>query len=218
MIAKRVVCDLDGHAAMVFEDLLRAALDVKPRASMAVSGGSTPWPALELLAEADLDWQRVDIFQVDERVVPAGDPARNLTRLIESLTSRVPAHLHPMPVDAKDLDEGAFRYAWSLPEELDMVHLGLGADGHTASLIPGDPVLNEHDRDVALTGVYEGHRRMTLTYPAINRAGSVVWLVSGESKDDALERLLAGDRDIPAGMISTENAILITKMKWNSSQ
>lgn len=211
------MADFDGHAAMVFEDLLRAALDVKPRASMAVSGGSTPWPALIRLAEADLDWQRVDIFQVDERVVPADNPDRNLTHIIESLTSRVPAHLHPMPVEARDLDEGTFRYAWSLPEELDVVHLGLGADGHTASLIPGDPVLNEHDRDVALTGVYEGHRRMTLTYPAINRAGGVVWLVKGESKDDALERLLAGDRDIPAGMISTENAILITKMKWNNS-
>jgi len=218
VINKIMVVDIDGDAAMIFEDLLRAALEAKPRVSMAVSGGSTPWPALELLTQVDLPWERVDVYQVDERVAPAGDPDRNLTHLSESFTSRVPVHVHPMPVGAPNLDEGAFRYAWSLPDEIDVVHLGLGTDGHTASLVPGDPVLLERDRDVALTGIYGGHRRMTLTFPAINRAGAVVWLVSGESKRDALARLLAGDRDIPAGMISTDNAILITDLDLNGSE
>ncbi len=218
MIGTRFVADLDGHAAMVFEDLLRAALNDKPRVSLAVSGGSTPWPALELLSEAELEWDRVDVFQVDERVVPVGDPERNLTHLTKSFTSRVPVHLHPMPVGAVSLDEGAFRYAWSLPESIDVVHLGLGTDGHTASLVPGDAVLDECDRDVAITGPYAGHRRMTLTFPAINRSGAVVWLVSGESKRDALHRLLSGDRDIPAGMISTRNATLIADLDLRDSE
>lgn len=210
MINKRTAADLKGHTAMVLEDLLRPALATKPRASIAVSGGSTPWPALEMLAEAELDWERVDVYQVDERVAPDGDPDRNLTHLRESFTDRVPVQLHPMPVGAADLDEGAFRYAWSLPRRIDVVHLGLGIDGHTASLIPGDPVLEERERDVAITGVYGGHRRMTLTYPAINRAAARVWLVTDDSKREVLDKLLAGDRDIPAGMISNENAILIT--------
>jgi len=210
MIDLRVVDDLVECAAEIFEDLLRTALDSKSRASLAVSGGSTPWPVLERLAEVDLDWRRLDVFQVDERVAPAGDSDRNLTNLTRSFTDRVPVELHPMPVEARDLDKGAFRYAWSLPTPIDVVHLGLGADGHTASLVPGDPVLSETSRKVALTDTYSGRRRMTLTYSAINRAGAIVWLVSGASKREALARLLAGDRDIPAGMISDDNAIVVT--------
>jgi len=204
--------DLIGEAAAMFERLLRVALQDEARASLALSGGSTPWPVLERLAAADLDWDRVDLYQVDERVAPAGHSDRNLTGLASALLPLVPAIFHPMPVEDADLDAAAQRYAADLPGRLDIIHLGLGSDGHTASLVPGDPVLDVDDRDVALTAPYLGRRRMTLTYPAIDRARSIVWLVAGESKRDALSRLLAGDPDIPAGMVSAENSIIITDL------
>jgi len=207
-----VVEDLVGEAAGMFERMLRAALEENARASMALSGGSTPWPVLARLAAAELDWGRVDIYQVDERVAPTGHGDRNLSGLAASFLPLVPAVFHPMPVEDVDLDGAAARYAANLPEPLDIVHLGLGHDGHTASLVPGDPVLDIKDRDVAMTDLYRGRRRMTLTYPAINRARSIVWLVTGEAKREALSHLLAGDSAIPAAMVSTENAIIITDL------
>ncbi len=208
-----VADDLVVGAAGILEQLLRDALADHERASLALSGGSTPWPVLEHLAAAGIEWRRVDVYQVDERIVPAGHRDRNLTRLAESFLPLVPVVSHPMPVEAPDLDEAAARYAAELPDRLDIIHLGLGPDGHTASLVPGDPVLEVRDRDVAVTGEYLGHRRMTLTYPAIDRAATIVWLVAGESKRDALSRLLAGDRDIPAAMVSTANSIVVTDMR-----
>jgi 6-phosphogluconolactonase len=92
---------------------------------------------------------------------------------------------------------------------LDLVHLGLGPDGHTASLVPGDPVLNVNDNDVAVTGIYQGRRRMTLTYPTINRSRQILWVVTGEEKVQALNRLLDGDQSIPAGRIRPEGARII---------
>ncbi len=205
-----VADDLVARAAGIFEQLLRRALADHERASLALSGGSTPWPVLERLGAAEIEWRRVDVFQVDERIAPAGHRDRNLTRLAESFLPLVPVVAHPMPVEAADLDDAAARYAAELPDRLDIVHLGLGPDGHTASLVPDDPVLEVRDRDVAVTGEYLGHRRMTLTYPAIDRAATIVWLVAGESKRKALSRLLAGDRDIPAAVISTANSIIVT--------
>lgn len=202
--------DLSHAAATALVRLLQAALQSKPRVSLALSGGKTPWPVLELLAEADLDWNRVDIYQVDERVAPAGDPARNLVGLRTALLDQVPATVHPMPVEASNLDEAVIRYAAIFPEALDLVHLGLGEDGHTASLVPGDPVLDVIDRPVAVTQVYKGHRRMTLTFPALDRAGAIVWIVSGAGKASMIERLLAADPAIPAGRVSQERAVLIT--------
>jgi 6-phosphogluconolactonase/glucosamine-6-phosphate isomerase/deaminase len=156
-----------------------------------------------------MPWDRVTIYQVDERVAPEGDPDRNLTHLRASLPPRAGADVHPMPVEATDLESAAAEYAGSLPEAFDLVHLGLGPDGHTASLVPGDPVLDVSDRDVALTGVYQGRRRMTLTYPVLERAPNVLWLVTGADKAEVLRRLQAGDRSIPAGRVSAAHASVI---------
>jgi 6-phosphogluconolactonase/glucosamine-6-phosphate isomerase/deaminase len=140
-------------------------------------------------------------------VAPDGDPDRNLTQLAASLPPG--ARVHAMPVDDADLDGAAAHYASTVPERFDLVHLGLGPDGHTASLIPGDPVLDVTDRDVALTGEYQGRRRMTLTYPVLDRAHEVLWLVAGADKVDALSRLRAGDRSIPAGRVTTAHQTLL---------
>jgi 6-phosphogluconolactonase len=179
------------------------------RFTFAVSGGHTPWAMFAHLIDKELLWEKVTIFQVDERVAPEDDPDRNLTHLHASLPPAANADVHPMPVTADDLDQAAGDYARSLPEAFDLVHLGLGPDGHTASLVPGDPVLEVMDRDVAVTGVYQGRRRMTLTYRLLERAPRVMWLVTGEDKIDPLRRLQAGDRSIPAGRISTADAIVI---------
>lgn len=177
--------------------------------TFAVSGGRTPWAMFACLRDQDVPWDRVSIFQVDERVAPAGSPDRNLTHLLQSLPPSVAVDVHPLPVEAADLTAAAATYASLLPERFDLVHLGLGPDGHTASLVPGDPVLDVSDRDVAVTDAYQGHRRMTLTYPVIDRARSVVWLVTGAEKVDALRRLREGDRSIPAGRVMTDDQRVI---------
>ena len=185
---------------------------------MAVSGGHTPWLMLRDLAQEEMPWKAVQVVQVDERVAPAGDPDRNLTHLRESLLSHAPLRaeqIHAMPVEATDLDAGAAQYAQTLrslagsPPVLDLVHLGMGPDGHTASLVPGDPVLNVDNADVAVTGIYQGRRRMTLTYPLINRARRVLWLITGGEKAEMLNRLKGGDASIPAGRIRADRAVVL---------
>ncbi len=185
-----------------------AAIDERGRFTFAVSGGHTPWAMFAELGDR-LPWDRVTIFQVDERVAPDGDPDRNLTHLLESLPPGADADVRAMPVGADDLDEAAAEYAAALPESFDLVHLGLGPDGHTASLVPGDPVVEVDDRTVAPTGVYQGRRRMTLTYPALDRARRILWLVTGEDKVDALRRLRDGDRSIPGGRVNREHALVV---------
>jgi len=196
----------------------RAAVQARGRFAFAVSGGHTPWQMLRALADEDVPWQAVHLFQVDERVAPAGDPDRNLTHIRESLLARVslpPGHVHAMPVEEPDLAAGAARYARELesaagtPPLLDLVHLGLGPDGHTASLVPGDPVLEASGSDVALSGVYQGRRRMTLTYPVLDRSRRVLWLVTGSEKVSMLPRLRAGDASIPAGRVRQERAVVL---------
>src|SRR5271165_5618131 len=191
----------------------RAAVASRSRFIMAVSGGHTPWVMLRALSGEDVPWPSVHIVQVDERVAPAGDPDRNLTHLNESLHVPLrPEQILAMPVEASDLEAAAAQYAATLrgiagsPPVLDVVHLGLGPDGHTASLVPGDPVLEVTDKDVALTGVYQKRRRMTLTYPIINRARRILWLVTGSEKVEMLARLRQVDASIPAGRIQQERA------------
>ena len=200
----------------------RAAVKSRGRFIVAVSGGRTPWQMLRALANEDVPWEDVHVIQVDERVVPDGDADRNLTHLRESLLEHAPLRpdqIHGMPVESAELEAGAKRYAVTLreiassPPVLDLVHLGLGPDGHTASLVPGDPVLNVTDSDVALTGFYQGRRRMTLTYPILNRARSILWLVTGEDKVTAFERLCQGDLTIPAGRIQQANAVIVADQK-----
>jgi 6-phosphogluconolactonase len=195
--------------AGMIADRARAAVDERGAFTLAVSGGTGPWQAFRLLADADVPWEAVEIFQVDERVAPPGDDDRNLTHLEQSLPPAAVARLRPMPVEADDLEAAAAEYAALLPERLDLVHLGLGPDGHTASLVPGDPVLDVTDRDVAITGEYQGRRRMTLTYPAICRARELVWLVTGTSKVEPLRLLLAGDPSIPAGRVAGAPSLVI---------
>ncbi len=183
----------------------------RDRFAFAMSGGRSPWAMLAILGELEgMPWQRTELFQVDERVAAPGDEARNLTHMVLGLSMDHQATLRPMPVTQRDLDAAARDYEASLPDRLDLVHLGLGPDGHTASLVPGDPVLEVGDRRVAMTETaYQGHRRMTLTYPALNAARRIVWLVTGPDKVEALRKLLAGDESIPAGRVSNENVIVV---------
>jgi 6-phosphogluconolactonase len=196
----------------------RSAVAARGRFIVAVSGGHTPWQMLRELAGLDVPWQGVQVVQVDERVAPAGDADRNLTHLQASLlahTALRAEQVHAMPVEDSDLNAAAGRYAETLralagtPPVLDVVHLGLGPDGHTASLVPGDPVLEVTDADVAPTGVYQGRRRLTLTYPVLNRARGVLWLVTGGSKADMLIRLRDGDLSIPAGRVRRDQATVL---------
>ena len=197
-------------AAGLIADAARVATAERGRFSFAVSGGRTPWRMLSLLADEDLPWERTEIFQVDERVAPAGSEARNLTHLILSLPLERQGAIRPMPVGEDDLEAAAARYEQALPERLDLVHLGLGPDGHTASLVPGDPVLEVSDRRVALTaGEYKGYRRMTLTYTALAAARRILWLVTGEDKRSALAGLLRNEASIPAGRVAAADAIVI---------
>jgi 6-phosphogluconolactonase len=216
-----ILPDADAVARKAAEAIAadaRASVLARGRFVMAVSGGHTPWQMLRALANEDVPWENLHVAQVDERVARAGDPDRNLTHLHESLLEHAPLRpdqIYAMPVEASDLEAAAKRYALTLreiggtPPVLDLVHLGLGPDGHTASLVPGDPVLNVTDSDVALTGVYQERRRMTLTYPMLNRSRRILWLVTGSDKVAALQRLRDGDRSIPAGRIQVANALVL---------
>jgi 6-phosphogluconolactonase len=205
-------------AADIIAEEARRSVAARGRFIVAVSGGHTPWVMLRALAAVDVPWPAVHIVQVDERVAPAGDPDRNLTHLRESLLDRVPLpveQIHAMPVESDDLAAAAAKYARTLrqiagsPPVLDLVHLGLGPDGHTASLVPNDPVLSVDATDVAISGSYQGRRRMTLTYPIINRSRRILWVVTGGEKTPMLNRLLHGDESIPAGRIRQEQALLL---------
>ncbi len=211
--------DAVARAGAVFTaEEARAAVAARGRFVMAVSGGNTPWKMLRALADQQLPWADVHIVQVDERVAPAGHQDRNLTHLRASLLAHCPLRpeqVHAMPVEATDLQWASGRYAATLqqiagaPAVLDLAHLGLGLDGHTASLVPGDPVLDVTDADVALTGFYQGRRRMTLTYPMLDRSRRIVWLVTGRDKAEMLARLCAADRSIPAGRVPQHQAVVL---------
>jgi len=216
----KVVNDPDSAARLAAATIAadaRAAIATRARFTLAVSGGRTPWIMLRMLANEDIPWAGVHLYQVDERIAPDGHQDRNLTHIRENLLLHVPLRpeqVHAMPVESSDLFSATSQYALDLqavagsPPVLDLVHLGLGPDGHTASLVPGDAVLNVSGADVALTGVYQGRRRMTLTYPAINRARRVLWVVTGSEKAGALQRLLDGDVTIPGGRVRREQAVL----------
>jgi len=216
-----ILADADSvaqKAAAIIAAEIRDAVVARGRCVIAVSGGHTPWIMLRRLAGEKVPWEQLHLMQVDERIAPAGHADRNLTQLRESLLTRVPLppeQVHAMPVEALDLEAAARAYSKTLLEiagsgpVLDLVHLGLGPDGHTASLVPGDPVLNATDRDVALTGVYQGRRRMTLTYPIINRSRHILWLVTGADKAGPLARLRDADPSIPAGRVRQGQALVL---------
>ncbi len=188
-----------------------AAVAERNAFAVAMSGGRTPWAMLAMLSDAEeMPWAKTELFQADERIAAPGSEERNLTHMVLGLSLDHQPALRPMPVTQRDLEAAAREYESSLPERLDLVHLGLGADGHTASLIPGDPVLEAADRRVAITeSAYQGHRRMTLTYPALAEARQILWLVTGEAKREALAKLLDGDRSIPAGRVENERTVVV---------
>src|SRR6266403_754523 len=216
-----ILSDADAvaqRASVIIAEDARAAVTARGRFIVAVSGGHTPWQMLRDLASQEVPWKDMHVVQVDERIAPAGDPDRNLTHLYESLLEHAPLRpqqIHAMPVEGADLQAAATQYALVLreiagsPPVLDLVHLGLGPDGHTASLVPGDAVLDVADKDVGLTGFYQGRRRMTLTYPTINRARRILWVVTGSEKVEMLRRLRKGDVSIPAGRVRCEQALLL---------
>ena len=186
----------------------RAAVAASGSFHFAVSGGHTPWAMFAELVSEAVPWDAVVIYQVDERVAPPDDSDRNLVHLHKALGS-APAQVRAMPVNDPDLAAAAAGYAAALPGHFDLVHLGLGPDGHTASLVPGDPVLSVTDRLVALTQPYQERVRMTLTYPALARARQILWLVTGADKKDPLARLLAGDTSIPAGRVQASASLVM---------
>jgi 6-phosphogluconolactonase len=203
--------DASRRAAEIVAAAGREAVAERGEFSLALSGGKTPWGMVGLLGDMEgMPWERTRVFQVDERIAPPGDDARNLTHMVQMLSLAHQGTLRPMPVTSRDLDAAAAEYEAGLPERLDLVHLGLGPDGHTASLVPDDPVLEVSDRRVALTaGEYQGHRRMTLTYPALSAARKILWLALGEKANDPVAKLLAGDRSIPAGRVENEDMVLV---------
>lgn len=210
-----------SRAAAFIAAEARAAVAARGGFTFAMSGGRTPWQMLRRLAGEDVPWAKVQLFQVDERVAPDGDAERNLAHIAQALLAHVPltpAQVHAMPVAAPDLDAAARDYAARLravagsPPVLDLVHLGLGADGHTASLVPGDAVLDVTDADVAPSAPYLGRRRLTLTYPALDRARCLLWLVTGRDKAAMLARLRAADASIPAGRVGQRDAWLLADL------
>ena len=206
------------RAAAVIAENARQAVSRRGKFVMAVSGGKTPWVMLRDLADEQIPWGKVHVFQIDERIAPAGDPDRNLTHLRESLLSHAPLppdQIHPMPVESANLEASAAEYFATLkdfagnPPVLDLAHLGMGPDGHTASLIPRDPVLDLTDRDIGLTGVYQGRRRMTMTYPLLNRSRLILFLITGAEKAHMLQLLCKADPSIPSGRIRGDSMLLL---------
>jgi 6-phosphogluconolactonase len=210
-IDREVVPDAEAVArrgAEVIADRARRAIGARGSFTLAVSGGKTPMPMFAALGDHDLPWDVISVYQVDERIAPPGHPDRNLTHLMASIPTAGRIRVHAMPVEAPELSAAAAAYGSQLPA-LDLIHLGLGDDGHTASLVPGDPVLDVTDRPVAVTGEYQGRRRMTLTYPVLDAAAEVLWIVAGEAKRDATAKLVAGDPSIPAGRVANDHMLLV---------
>ncbi len=224
---EEVLADVDAvahRAADVIAEAAREAVKARGRFLLATSGGSTPWLMLRYLADLDVPWDKVALFQVDERIAPAGHIDRNLTHLERVFIAHLPAPLgglYPMPVEDQDSDKAAREYADTVallagnPPILDLIHLGLGEDGHTASLLPSEPVLDVTDSTMAVTGEYAGRRRMTMTYPVLNAARQVLWVVTGASKAPMLARLRSGDHRIPSGRVRSDHALVLSDRAAN---
>ncbi|GHG67006.1 6-phosphogluconolactonase [Comamonas sp. JC664] len=203
---------LSQQAADWMADALQTTLAAQPRASLALSGGSTPGPAYRALATRVLPWERVDIYFVDERFVPP-DHAESNYRLVEDTLLRplqlAPSQVFRMEGEREDRDDAARDYAARLPAVLDVVLLGMGDDGHTASLFPGHAALEEHEQRVlAVVGPKPPPWRLTLTLPVLQAARQVLTLVSGAGKRDTVRRALAGDSSLPVARVTNTEWML----------
>jgi 6-phosphogluconolactonase len=204
-------------AADWLAQVLTGAVAARGRASLALSGGRTPWRMLQALPEHMHSWAGLTVYQVDERAVPVDDERRNGHRIASLLVvpgRLTPEQFRPMPAEQLPLDVAAQHYAAALAADLgtppifDVVQLGLGADAHTASLIPGDPLLSVTDRAVGVSSPYQGTLRLSLTFPVLNAARARLWLVTGSDKIEALGALLRGDTSLPCGRVSADNAVI----------
>ena len=220
----RVEVERDAEAAarrgaVEIAQAARTAVDANGSFAIAVSGGTTPWAMFRALSDHDVPWDAVGIWQVDERIAPRGHDDRGLTHLDASLPDDARSRIVAMPVDGLDpsddvaCEAAASAYSATLPDAFDVIHLGLGDDGHTASLAPGDPVLEVRDRDVAITGVYRGRRRMTLTFPVLDRALRILWIATGAPKAEPLRTLVARDQSIPAARVTTPDQLAIVDLE-----
>ncbi len=207
-----------AEAAAMLAARIAAAVKARGVCSVALSGGQTPWQMLEALLGEPVSWGALQVFQVDERAVPCDDERRNGRRIRELLVrpGGLPAaQFHAMSIDGAALGRCASDYCETLvehagaPPVLDVVQLGLGPDGHTASLVPGDPLLDLTDAEVGVSGFYQGAQRLSLTFAALNRARCILWLVTGEAKAAALRRLVDGDATIPAGRVARAQATIV---------
>lgn len=208
------------EAASYIADRIRENIARKGHFTFAISGGRTPWAMIKELAKEDLPWEKTFLFQVDERIAPDTHPDRNLTQLfkvIEGSKLVLRLNIFPMRVNAEDLSEACADYESHINRmtgngKLDLIHLGIGTDGHTASLVPDDPILEVMEKGVDITGnAYQGRLRMSLTYPLINQAEKILWVITGEEKAEMLNRLLHKDQSIPAGKIDQHHAIVLTE-------
>ncbi len=202
-----------AQAADVFATAITAAVELRGHCVLALSGGDTPTPVFEELATRDLPWSDVIITQVDERVAPSGSPLRNIEAQRKAFDG-LPVEWLPLSVEGpirRQIEEllNSLADVAGDPPILDVVHLGLGSDGHTASLVPGDAVLDETERVLAITGEYQGTRRLTFTRPMLDRARLVVWLVKGADKAEALRSLVNGDDSIPASLLKPQHSLII---------
>ena len=196
----KVVADIASVATELY-------LEVSPR-TVALAGGSTPRPAYELISRLEYPWTQTHVFFGDERCVSADDPDSNFRMASEALLSKVPAVCHPMTgCDPQGYEVELATVMGSGVPRFDMVFLGLGEDGHTASLFPGDPAVDIVDRNVALVERPD-HRRMTLTLPVLSAARVAIFMVSGANKQWALTELLAGG-DIPAAKVKAGRVVVI---------
>jgi 6-phosphogluconolactonase len=204
----RVFDDLDG--------LVAAAVDLfveeQPR-TIALSGGSTPQPVYERLATLDYPWAEVDAFFGDERCVPPDHPDSNFRMVNQALLSKVDAKVHPMYDCDADAYEGELRGVFGEVEvpSIDLDILGIGADGHTASLFPGKPALDVTDRWVTYVpepGMLPPHPRLTLTFPVHDASKLALFLVSGEGKRERLRQVMAGE-DIPAARVDARRVVIL---------
>jgi 6-phosphogluconolactonase len=198
---------LPGRAAVWVADRLWSAIAERGTAHLAVSGGSTPLAMFGALAAMPLPWPQVHVWQVDERVAPDGDSDRNAGQL--DALSEAGAVIHLMDVTNPSLPTAASTYATALPDRFDVIHLGLGDDGHTASWPPRDPVVTLTQR-VAVVGPFNDLIRLTLTPPVVNNARHVMFLVAGANKASMLARLRRGDLTIPATAVRRAGTTILT--------